>query len=124
MDCKGLLRLNYDAIQITKQESFGLLVQSEDTLQRGLRGEKRLRRVCVCVLYQKERPQRGLNGGKGSPAGGRSLCERQERCVPPIWRPPTLHVVAYARRSGLFIGRILKSPTRAPFVSQKLCFRA
>ena len=95
MDCKGLLRLNYDAIQITKQESFGLLVQSEDTLQRGLKGEKRLRRVCI--LYQKERPQRGLNGGKGSPAGGRSLCERQERCVPPIRRPPTV---------GLLLGHL------------------
>ena len=59
MDCKGLLRLNYDAIQITKQESFGLLVQSEDTLQRGLKGETRLRRVCVYCIRK-----RGLSGAR------------------------------------------------------------
>ena len=54
MDCKGLLRLNYDAIQITKQESFGLLVQSEDTLQRGLNGETRWRRVCLYIVSERE----------------------------------------------------------------------
>ena len=86
MACKGSLRLSYDAIQITIHGRLSLAcVECTGRRYRGLKGEKRWEGV---LLHQNTRPQRGLNGGKGSLAGGRNpLVRRQDRCEPPIWQP-------------------------------------